>query len=139
MCYAYSQARLAKMVETTFRGDWKYLNKALFEISAECAGRACLELALFLRTTDEEDGISAYNSATKSVPNCGKLVMKDGTEKPLPFREFANKVIHASRLEWDVFGESDPKLICHTRDKEKWLLAEIDLVALSSICGQLMS
>lgn len=139
MCYAYSQAGLATMVNTKFQGEWKYLNEALFELSAARAEKACLELALFLRTLDEDEGISAYHAATKNIPNCGKLVMKDGTEKPLPFREFANKVIHASRFEWDVFGDSEPRLICHTRDKEKWLRAEIDLVALSSVCGSLMS
>lgn len=139
MRYAYSQAPLAKMVETKFEGEWKYLNKDLFELSAERAEKACLELALFLRTLDEDEGISAYHAATRNIPNCGKLIMKDGTEKPLPFREFANKVIHASRFEWEVFGESEPRLICHTRDKEKWLRADIDLVTLSSVCGGLMS
>jgi hypothetical protein len=139
MCYAYSQERLKGMLEANFGGEWKYLNKALFEISAARAEKACLELALFLRTVDEEQSISAYRAATRNIPNCGKLIMKDGTEKPLPFREFANKVIHASQFEWDVFGKSEPRLVCHTRDKEKWLRAEIDLVALSSVCGGLMS
>ena len=139
MCYAYSQSSLQKMVEENFQGEWKYLNKALFEISAERAEKACLELALFLRTVDEEKNISDYHKATKNIPNCGKIIMKDGSEKVLTFREFANKVIHASRFEWDVFKDSDPKLVCHTRDKEKWLCAEVDLVALSSVCGQLAS
>jgi hypothetical protein len=54
MCYAYSQKPLAEMIESKFKGEWKYLNKALFEISAERAEKACLELALFLRMVDDE-------------------------------------------------------------------------------------
>ena len=57
------------MVEAKFKGEWKYLNKALFEISAQHAEKACVELALFLRTLDDEEEISAYHKAT-SVPEC---------------------------------------------------------------------
>jgi hypothetical protein len=98
-----------------------------------------LELALFLRIVDDEEAISDYHKATKNVPNCGKLVMKDGSEKVLTFREVANKLIHSSQLEWEFFKSPEPLLICHTRDKEKWLRAEVDLVALAAVCGQLMS
>ena len=65
--------------------------------------------------------------------------MKDGSEKPLPFREVANKIIHSARLEWHVMASPDYLLLCHSRDKEKWIRAEIDLVALAFVCGQLMS
>ena len=49
MCFAYSRKPLEKMIQAKFKGEWKYLNKALFEISAEQAEKACVELALFLR------------------------------------------------------------------------------------------
>ena len=127
MCFAYSQKPLAVMIDGKFKGEWKYLNKALFDISAERAEKACLELALFLRMLDDEEEISAYHTATKNVPNCGKLIMKNGSEKVLTFREVANKVIHSSRLEWEFLKYPDPLLICHTRDKEEWLRAEVDL------------
>lgn len=65
------------MIESKFLGEWKYLNKALFDVSAERAEKACLELALFLRMLDDEEKISAYHDATKNVPNCGRLIMKD--------------------------------------------------------------
>jgi len=65
--------------------------------------------------------------------------MKDGTETVLPFREVANKILHSSRPEWDFSKDSDPLLICHTRDTEKWLRAEVDLVAVAAVCGTLMS
>jgi len=139
MSFAYSRQPLADMVERKFRGSWQYLHKAIFEISEEHANRSCLELALFLRMVDDEEGLSTYFTKVKSVPNCGKLIMKNGSEKPLPFREVANKVIHSSRLEWEFSKSADPVLVCHTRDKEKWLRAEVDVVALAAVCGTLMS
>jgi len=139
MCFAYSRKPLSEMIEDKFRGEWKYLNKALFDVSAERAEKACLELALFLRMVDDEEKISDYHAATKNVPNCGRLIMKDGSEKTLTFREVANKVIHSTQLEWEFLKSPEPKLICHTRDKEQWLRAEVDVVAVAAVCGQLMS
>jgi hypothetical protein len=111
----------------------------LFGLSAERAEKACLELALFLRMVDDDEKITEYYAATQNAPNCGKLVMIEGPEKDLPFREVSNKIIHAARIECDLMREPDPALICHSRDTEKWLCAEIDLVALSFVCGRLMS
>jgi hypothetical protein len=64
--------------------------------------------------------------------------MKDGSEKELPIREVANKMIHASSLEWEFEKFPDPVLICHTRDSEKWERAEIDILSVAAICGGLM-
>src|ERR1039458_5451795 len=124
MCFVYSRKPLSEMMDARFQGEWKYLYKALFDISAERAEKACLELALFLRMLDDEAGISAYHEATKNVPNCGRLIMKDGTERDLPFREVANKVIHSSRLEWELLKFPNPTLLCHTKDTEKWIRSE---------------
>lgn len=139
MCFAYSQKPLVEMMDAKFKGEWKYLHKALFEYSAERAERACLELALFLRMVDDEWEISDYHKRRQNMPNCGRLVMENGSEQALRFREVANKVIHSSRLEWQLLKPSDPLLLCHSRDKEQWLRAEIDLVAFAAVCGQLMS
>lgn len=139
MCFAYSRTPLTSMVERKFRGEWKYLTKALFEISEERATKACIELALFLRMVDDEEEISAYHSAVSTIPNCGKLIMKDGSEENLTFREVANKVIHSSQLEWDFSKHPEPLLVCHTRTQEKWLRAEVDVVAVAAVCGTLAS
>jgi hypothetical protein len=139
MCFAYSQKRLAEMRNRKFAGGWEYLDIALFEISAVRAEKAFLELALFLRIIDDEEKISDYYAGTKVVPNCGKLFSRDGSEKTLTFRDAANKVIHSSGLEWSVFEDSEPILICHGRQEENWLRAEIDLVGFASVCGGLMS
>jgi hypothetical protein len=139
MCFAYSQKPLVEMTERRFLGEWKYLNKALFDLSALRAEKACFELALFLRMVDDEEKISHYHTATQNVPNCGKIVMKDKSERPLPFREVSNKIIHSSRLEWEFFNSPEPMLICHTREDEKWMRAEVDIIAVAGVCGQLMS
>jgi hypothetical protein len=139
MCFAYSRKSLNEMVERVFMGEWKYLRKALFEISAQRAEKACLELALFLRILDDEWSVSEYEAQTGHSHDCGKLIMKDGTQNALPFREVANKVIHASGLTWDFEKAPDPLLICHSRDKEKWLRAEVNIGSLAGVCGMFMS
>jgi len=137
MCFAYSKRPLEK-VRTTFTGEWKYLNKALFIISEERAEKACLELALFLRMLDDDEKLSA-SYANTGAPNCGRLIMKDKPEEVLTFREFANKVIHASNLEWKLSEEAPPLLICHSRDEEKWIRADVDIIAIAAVCGQLVT
>jgi hypothetical protein len=140
MSFVYSRKPLSEMVERRFMGHWKYLEKALFEIAEKRAEKACMELALFLRMLDDQHKISSYHKATHYTPDCGKLIMKDGTEEILSFREVANKLIHSSRLEWEFSEHSeDPLLICHTRDEEKWVRAEINILGLASVCGGLMS
>jgi hypothetical protein len=145
MCFAYSQKPLADLIEASFGGEHKYLNKALFEISEERANKACLELAIFLRMLDDEQKSSAYDARTKNVTDCGRLIKKDDTVEALTFREVTNKVIHSSRLEWKLLEFSNPEpgsrpsLICHTGDEEKWVRAEVDLAALAFVCGRFMS
>src|ERR1035437_805333 len=121
MCFVYSRRPLEKMVDTKSVGEWKYLNKALFEVSEKRAEKACLELALFLRMIDDEEKVSEYHK-TSSIPNCGRLIMKDGGEEALTFREATNKMIHASKFEWRITEKSSPALICYSRNKEKWVL-----------------
>lgn len=153
MCYAYSLKPLSDMMGKHFDGGWKYLNKGLFELSAQRAEKACMELALFLRTVDDDENITAYLDKTKSVTSCGRLVMESGDIEPLPFREVSNKIIHAQRLEWRMiimdYGDSvgpaeAPVLYCYPRKhptgfsaKKRWKQAEIDLVPLAAVCGML--
>ena len=154
MCYAYSLKPLSEMVSKKFEGEWKYLNKGLFFVSAERAEKALMELALFLRTLDDEQKITGYLKATKKDISCGRLVMKSGKQEPLPFREAANKIIHSRKLEWrmtvvedgETVGTADGAMLyCYPRQYQAsspknraWERAEIDLVALTAICGQII-
>lgn len=139
MCFAYSRKPLAEMMDTRFQGESKYLHKALFEISEERAEKACLELALFLRMLDDRAKLSDYHTATRNIPNCGRLITTDGSQKELPFREVANKVLHASSLDWEFAKFPDPMLVCHSTDTERWSRAEVDIVTVAAVCGGLMS
>ena len=75
MCFAYSRKPLKNMVQAKFKGEWKYLNKALFEISAQQAEKASVELALFLRTLDDEEEISAYHNAVRRSQSAERLFL----------------------------------------------------------------
>lgn len=139
MCFAYSRKPLDEMVQRMFIGEWEYLRKALVDISEQQAEKACLELALVLRILDDEWKVSDYEKQTGHPNDCGKLILKDGTEKPLPFRKVANKMIHASGLEWD-FTKPDPLLVVYSRDdKWGWLRAEVNVVSLAAVCSMFMS
>ena len=85
MCFAFSRRPLSCIVDARFKGNWPYLNKALFEISSERAARACFELAVFLRTLDDDDAISQYHRTTGQVQDCGLLHLKTGSSEKAHF------------------------------------------------------
>ena len=55
MTFAYSRKPLEKMLEDHFLGELEYLRKALIDIPALQAEKACIELALFLRMVDDDE------------------------------------------------------------------------------------
>jgi hypothetical protein len=136
MTFAFSRGPLETLMDR-FMGEWKYLRKALFEVSQVRAEHACLELALFLRLLDDEEGLSAYLKET-GEPDLGSYTRTDGSTAPLKLRQVANKIIHSAGLEWDFKDPSNPILISHPREAERWKRAEIDLVGLAGFCGRLM-
>lgn len=140
MTFAYSRSPLIELIEKRFRGEWKYLRKAIFEIPEEKANRAILELAVLLRILDDEEQITEYDNQSGKVWECGRLTLDNGQVKQLSFREFSNKIIHSKTFEWSWPDKGSPKLICYARDdKERWKKAEVDLAALAGFCGRLMS
>ncbi len=139
MCFVYSRRPLQNLVKENFTGEWKNLNKALFDMSEQRAEKACLELALFLRLWDDKEKVTDYISSQGESFSCGFLVKKNGTKDDLPFREVANKIIHASCLQWDIPESGSPLLICESVEEEKWVRAEVDIVRLARFCGGIMS
>ena len=138
MSFAFSRQPLEKLVKTKFEGEWKFLRKALFAIPEQRATKACIELALFMRLLDDKEDMSGYLKQ-KSGRSFGRLILKGKPDRRLELREVANKIIHASDLEWDFSSEHRPVLVCSSESKEKWTRAEIDVVAVAAFCGQLMS
>ena len=138
MTFCFSRNQLENLVETKFIGEWKYLRKGLFEVSEKRAEKACLELAMFLRMLDDEQKITDYGKHKMSSLNYGKLIFTEKPERILGLRDVCNKIIHASGFQWDFSNEYKPKLVCTSREPEKWDRAEIDIVDLATFCGELM-
>jgi hypothetical protein len=76
MAYAFSTPVLSKWVRENFRGEWKYLHKALFEIPVERANLALLEFATQFRLLDDHHKISDYFKQ-KKYPPFGKVTKQD--------------------------------------------------------------
>ena len=127
-----------KMRESKFLGNWKYLDKALFEISEQRAAKACIELATFMRLLDDREQVSDY-LRTQKAPSLGRVVKQGQPDEELYLRDLTNKIVHASNFEWDFSDLEAPKLICVSQKPERWGRAEINVVTLAAICGQLMS
>lgn len=136
MTYAFSLGPIQELVNRTFEGEWKQFQETVFSLAEQRAEKACLELAIFLRYLDDAEGLSKYYQTTTNV-SFGKLEFQDGNEEDLKLREVANKIIHAVGFEWDIMQPMKPKLICISRNSEKWKRACVDVVALSAVCGSL--
>jgi hypothetical protein len=136
--FAFSRVPLESLRDNKFRGEWKYLDRALFTVSEQRAERACLELATFIRLLDDDENIADYLRQT-SGDSFGRVLKKDQPDEPLYLRDMTNKIIHAHHLEWDFSIPDDPKVICISRKPERWLRAEVQVVALAAFCGQLMA
>ena len=151
MMYVYSRRPLADFRATRFRGDWKYLDKALFQIPEEAVVKALLSLALFIRHLDDYQAISEslsypklHETEDKSAPwTFGSAIDEAGDKTLLSFREVANKILHATSFEWDIAGDSAPTLICTAHPSQAkrwgWVRAEINIPHVAAACGQLMS
>jgi hypothetical protein len=120
------------------KGGWPFLNKALFGYPVELITRDSLELGILLRWLDEDQNLSDY---MKSIPEwfLGRVVKQGAADEPLYVRDLTNKLSHSSHFSWDRSNEMDPKLICHSPDPKRWVRAEISMIGLAYLCGQIMS
>jgi hypothetical protein len=140
MCFCLSREKTGQMLEHTFKGEWKYLRKVVFDRAEQQATKAMLELALFLRILDDNEG---YSKREWKEIDCGSLFNRDGTISDLNAREIANKIIHAKNYSWNekspIGMDRGPILICYGRGNENWEKAEIEIFTVAAICGQLIS
>jgi hypothetical protein len=138
MTFAFSRRPLERLKEEKFVGEWKYLGKALFDRPEARAEKACLELALFLRLLDDEEGLSEYLAKT-DPDGFGRLILKNNSNRPLRMMDVANKIIHASGFRWDFATEGWPILICEPKKGQPWRRAEVEVVRVAKACGQIVS
>ena len=136
--FAFSRVPLQELRENKFQGGWKYLDRALFTVSEQRAEKACVELATFIRMLDDDENIADFLRQTGSH-SFGRVLKKDQPDEPLYLRDLTNKIIHAHHLEWDFAAAEAPKLVCISRQPERWLKAEAEVVAIAAFCGQLMA
>ncbi len=134
--FAFGQPVIAKVVGEKFQGEWKYLNKTIYELAKLRTDRALLEMAVQLRALDDEEGINEYLKATKSEP-LGTVTQDDGSVTDMHFRDLTNKIMHCASYEWCLSKPGEPTVICHSRDPSRWQKAEINLLALMALIGVL--
>jgi fumarate reductase flavoprotein subunit len=145
MTFAFSQERIRQIIEEKFCGRWPYLEKFCFDLPERNATRACLEVALLIRSLDDQKKIAKdFATIDQGKPRSfGVIHGTDDAQTPLLLRDLPNKIIHAGQLEWDFTEAGAPKLVCWSlkdhQDKNPWIKAEIDIVALAGFCGQIAS
>ena len=141
MAFAYSRAPLKRLVDEKFLGEWKYLHKSLFEIPEQAATRALIELGLYIRIIDDDEG--KISSSLRKGDTYGEVERSDGSRGPLSYREVTNKIIHAVNYRWNFPDGQSPSVTCIAAKDEgarhDWVSATIDLGALGAICGAFMS
>jgi len=135
--FAFSRPVITKIVDQNFKGEWKYLNKSIHEMSEVRADRALLEMATQLRVLDDAQNLSDYFKKTGKEA-LGTVVQAGGTVTDLHFRDMTNKIIHAAYFEWVFIDPENPKIICRPYDPGRWVSAEIDLLAVMALVGGLM-
>ena len=136
--FAFSRPALVKCLNDRFKGEWKYLWKASYEIPEQRANRALLELALQLRLIDDKEKLSPYFKATNQH-SLGTITKQDNEAEELHFRDLTNKILHSSGIEWGFDDPDNPVIICHSDEPEHWVRAEIPVLQLAALCGGFMS
>lgn len=135
MAYAFSRRPLEKLLDEQFIGEWKFLRKSLFTVPEKRADRALLEMAAQIRVFDDKEALS--EGIERNAEPVGHFVQGDGNIADLSFRRMTNKVLHASKFDWDFSDPEDPKIICHPTESDRWQRAVIRLVPLAGLIGSL--
>jgi hypothetical protein len=131
--FAFGQPAIAKFVDARFKGEWKYLNKTVYERAEIRADRALLEMATQLRVLDDAEQLNSHFTQTMGV-----VIQGDGSKTELHFRDLTNKIMHAEKFEWELSDPDNPKVLCHSNDPARWKSAEINLTTLMALIGMLM-
>ncbi len=137
MTFAFSRVPLERMIQSRFTGEWKYLNKAIFDIPEARVQRACLEFAILLRQLDDEDPMSD-SMKTGAAVGYGDLLKLDGSKRLLTLRDVCNKIIHAASSAWDCSRPDWPVLVCEAQEGQDWQRAEIHWVQVAAAVGNIM-
>src|SRR5260370_6543132 len=108
MTFAFARTTLSNWLNNKFKGEWKYLWMACYELPETRANRALLEFATQLRLLDDEERLSDYLKQVDSAP-FGRVFKDKDIEEDLFLRDMTNKIIHCSRIEWETSQPEDAK------------------------------
>jgi hypothetical protein len=137
LMFAFGQPAVGSVINEKFKGEWKYLDKLVYELSEQRADRALLELAVQLRALDDINDLNA-SFQQQQMPPLGKVVQGDASETPLYFRDMTNKIMHAGGFSWELADVKDPTIVCLSNDGPRWKEAHIKLPMLMMYLGGLM-
>jgi hypothetical protein len=66
LMFAFGQPAIGAVINEQFKGEWKFLNKLVYEVSERRADRALLEMAVQLRALDDLNDLnSSYQQQKK--------------------------------------------------------------------------
>lgn len=137
LMFAFGQPAVLRVINDKFKGEWKFLNKLVSEVSERRADRALLEMAVQLRALDDLNDLNASYQQQK-MPPLGKVVQGDNSETDLYFRDMTNKIMHAAGFSWELADLEVPQIVCLSNDGTRWKEAHISLVTLMMYLGGLM-
>ena len=137
LSFALAQPRFGQILADDFQGEWKYLRKSVYELAVIRADRALLEMGTQLRVLDDDQCLGEYLKRTEAE-SLGSVIQADGAKEPLYLRDMTNKIMHAAEFKWELSDPNDPRVICRPRDEDRWQMADINLIAVAALIGELM-
>ena len=135
--FAFGRPAVGSVLNERFKGEWKFLNKVVYEVSERRADRALLEMAVQLRALDDLNDLNS-SFQQQTLPSLGIVVQGDGSQTELYFRDMMNKIIHAGGFSWELADVKAPTIVCLSNDGTRWKEAHINLVTLMMYLGGLM-
>jgi hypothetical protein len=136
LMFAFGRPAVGLVINEQFKGEWKPLNKLVYEVSERRADRALLEMAVQLRALDDLNDLNGGYQQQK-MPPLGIVVQCDGSTTDLYFRDMTNKLMHAGGFSWELADLKDPTVVCLSKDGTRWKEAHIKLVTLMMYMGGL--
>jgi len=136
LSYVLAQPPARALLKEQYEGEWKSLHTMIYERAEVRADRALLEMATQMRVLDDAEDLSAHFRASGKGP-LGTVIQEDGSATDMYFRDMTNKIMHAAHFHWQ-FGD-DPSVVCQPHDKERWRSAEVKILPLTALVGELMS
>jgi len=136
LSFAFARPVIGRIINEKFKGEWKYLHKAIYENAEIRADRALLELGTQLRALDGEQALNDIFKQTHQ-PAFGEVIQGDGARTEMHFRDMTNKIIHGSHYEWRL-GDDNPMIVIHSNEPQRWQTAELSIIRLMGLIGQLM-